>query len=124
MDENQAFIPRKKLSKEDSITTIGDSLKVFDAENENISFSEVCLFCKSHIKKLKQLVASQQATILTNKAEQEARLCVICTEQVKTVVLLPCRHLCVCEECGLDELMLSKCPMCSKDIKSRMSLFV
>lgn len=45
------------------------------------------------------------------------KLCVICSEKNKTVVLLPCCHLCVCEECGMDDFLLSKCPMCRQEAR-------
>ncbi|KAG1712254.1 hypothetical protein DVH05_000004 [Phytophthora capsici] len=35
--------------------------------------------------------------------------CVICLERVPAVILLPCRHLCVCREC-LEEI--DQCPIC------------
>ena len=35
--------------------------------------------------------------------------CVVCLTDPKSVVLLPCRHLCVCETCLV---FLDKCPVC------------
>ncbi len=50
-------------------------------------------------------------------------LCCCCWEHPKTVVLLPCRHLCTCEFCGLDETTLFKCPMCRELIVQRFKVF-
>ena len=50
--------------------------------------------------------------------------CVVCWEAVPCVVLLPCRHLVVCEECF--ELLHSKgshCPMCREPVEQHMVVF-
>jgi len=43
--------------------------------------------------------------------EQDDAACVVCFVNPKAVMLLPCRHLCVCEEC-LPKI--DKCPLCRK----------
>ena len=35
------------------------------------------------------------------QGEQQQKLCVICLTEPKCTLLVPCRHLCVCEKCGL-----------------------
>jgi len=50
-------------------------------------------------------------------------MCCCCWELPKSVVLLPCRHMCVCEMCGLDEVTLPKCPMCRESIAQRFKVF-
>jgi len=50
-------------------------------------------------------------------------MCCCCWEVPKTVVLLPCRHMCVCESCGLDEATMPKCPMCRQPIAQRFKVF-
>ena len=50
-------------------------------------------------------------------------MCCCCWELPKSVVLLPCRHMCVCEACGLDEATLPKCPMCREPIAQRFKVF-
>jgi hypothetical protein len=50
--------------------------------------------------------------------------CVVCWEAVPCVVLLPCRHLVVCEDCF--ELLHSKssdCPMCREPVEQHMVVF-
>lgn len=53
-------------------------------------------------------------------------LCVSCWDEKSTTVLLPCKHLCVCEECT-GRLMVSAqpaCPICRKSIHEIMKVFV
>lgn len=54
--------------------------------------------------------------------QDEQRLCVICQERDKSVVLLPCRHLCICDQCAeYDQLRV--CPLCRRDIESKFAVY-
>ena len=56
--------------------------------------------------------------------EQESQDCCVCLSERKSVVLLPCRHMCVCQACGLDdETLLDRCPMCRTAIEHRFRVF-
>jgi hypothetical protein len=51
---------------------------------------------------------------------QEQQLCVVCTDRNISVVLLPCRHRCMCHDCSN---VLSKCPICRQLIEQRLVTF-
>ena len=53
---------------------------------------------------------------------EEEKLCVICRENPKVMLIMPCRHLCVCEECG-HRVELDRCPLCRNAIAERFSVF-
>ena len=63
-----------------------------------------------------------QKEVRVNQANQD--LCCICIERKKTVVFLPCRHMCTCEQCS-DQVLSStnKCPMCNEEIVQRVVPF-
>eukprot|EP00931_Biecheleriopsis_adriatica_P077516 TRINITY_DN51066_c0_g1_i1.p1 TRINITY_DN51066_c0_g1~~TRINITY_DN51066_c0_g1_i1.p1 ORF type:complete len:309 (+),score=77.86 TRINITY_DN51066_c0_g1_i1:47-973(+) len=48
---------------------------------------------------------------------EEEQSCVVCSELEKTILFLPCRHLCTCRECA-DQLLL--CPICRADIVEKV----
>ena len=50
-------------------------------------------------------------------------LCVVCLAEERRVLLLPCRHLCVCEDCAGDR-RLERCPLCRAAIEDRMRVYV
>jgi hypothetical protein len=54
---------------------------------------------------------------------EETRLCVICLEHEKNVVLWPCGHMFICEHCSQD-LYLRSCPMCRRSIEGRTKVFL
>lgn len=54
--------------------------------------------------------------------KEEERVCVICKESPKCVLLMPCRHLCVCKECGY-HTSLVQCPLCRQTVTERINVF-
>ena len=60
--------------------------------------------------------------------EKDKRLCVICQDKVKNVLLMPCRHVCMCQHCLLEirlgHLYLAQCPLCRTHIQSTLEVFV
>lgn len=57
--------------------------------------------------------------------EREDKLCVICVDKEKCIMILPCRHLCVCQECVV---MLRAhrniCPICRKEVKQMIKAYL
>jgi hypothetical protein len=72
--------------------------------------------------------ARSDADRIVNEAEaikkdaQERQMCVICQDRIKNMLLLPCKHLCLCEECS-GHAQVSSCPICRKPIKEKMKVF-
>jgi hypothetical protein len=69
-------------------------------------------------------VEVRKATIIREELgkQKEERLCVICQEKEKSVVLLPCRHMCLCDTCSIHEY-LQQCPLCRRPIAHKISVY-
>ncbi|UJR08339.1 hypothetical protein I4U23_012610 [Adineta vaga] len=73
----------------------------------------------------KRSLRPSYARFMRRKLQQDLNndscLCIICLNERKTVVLLPCRHLCVCVCCSKK---LSTCPICRNEIENLLEVFV
>ena len=58
----------------------------------------------------------------SESAQNEQSLCVICCNEERTIVLLPCRHLCLCAPCSQHDSLID-CPLCRKQIQHKFSVF-
>jgi len=54
--------------------------------------------------------------------ESDKRMCVICQESPKCVLLMPCRHLCCCKDCSRRN-ELTKCPLCRQIVTQKIDVF-
>ena len=65
---------------------------------------------------------SQQAP---THARSDVLLCVVCMEREKKVVLLPCKHICMCKGCT-DEIVAdsAQCPVCREHIVDSFEAFI
>jgi len=55
------------------------------------------------------------------KPDEDEGLCVICLDAKKTVLVMPCKHLCMCKECTAKT---TACPMCRVTIDSTTEVFL
>lgn len=55
----------------------------------------------------------------------EDNFCIICREHYKCVLLLPCKHLCLCQTCYASLRNYNrKCPICRKNIQRTMKVYM
>ena len=56
--------------------------------------------------------------------EREEKLCVVCHDNFKCVILLPCRHFCLCETCmQVIEESDPSCPLCRRFVIDSIKVF-
>mmetsp|Transcript_22187 Transcript_22187/g.32659 ORF Transcript_22187/g.32659 Transcript_22187/m.32659 type:complete len:154 (-) Transcript_22187:540-1001(-) len=68
------------------------------------------------------LEKEKEARRIIEEEEEDKRCCVICQTEPKTILLMPCRHLCVCAECGRRP-ELDRCPLCREIVRQKISVF-
>ena len=68
-------------------------------------------------------IANQAACSTSNSSKQDSSgMCTVCMEDEKSVLLLPCKHLCMCKGCTNKLIAQSgrkkaMCPVCRNQIK-------
>lgn len=82
--------------------------------------------CRPPISRIPQLRRTYSTTSVDVKNEMaDERFCIICQERIKCILVLPCRHVCMCTECHSRlQLYNNTCPICRNDIESTMKIFV
>mmetsp|Transcript_10006 Transcript_10006/g.14983 ORF Transcript_10006/g.14983 Transcript_10006/m.14983 type:complete len:429 (-) Transcript_10006:663-1949(-) len=66
--------------------------------------------------------AKEKAFHARMNEDEESRMCVICQEERKSVLLMPCRHLCCCRDCSRREELV-RCPLCRINISQKIDVY-
>ena len=90
------------------------SSKLRHVEEHAMRFEELSL------EETEQLAAAEKAPTLC-----EAEACVICMDELKTHILIPCGHQCVCAACSdrLAESSSRNCPVCRREVDLAVQVF-
>lgn len=48
--------------------------------------------------------------------------CIVCMENPREIILLPCNHVCLCEDCA--EKIDRKCPVCKGSIEGKRAAYL
>lgn len=99
--------------------TVSDIMMMSNGDDNKLSEYELEL--ETIISKIKLCRSQVAAKAAASSASTESSCC-ICLIAKCSVLLMPCRHLCVCDECGMRE-GLRQCPICRKSITSTISVY-
>ncbi|TMW64292.1 hypothetical protein Poli38472_012914 [Pythium oligandrum] len=80
----------------------------------------------TRVRSIKEEIAMELQKKLAQQAEgqqlQDHKLCVICLSNEKSILCLPCRHLCLCQECSQHQ-ELDKCPICRLGVDNMLLVY-
>lgn len=83
---------------------------------------EMASVCGEAAALLQKLHEAQRAVLASQREEADASMCVVCLQERRSVVLLPCRHLSVCRGCAAHQ-SLRTCPLCRTQIADRLDVY-
>jgi len=78
-------------------------------------------------KKQKTETTTSTDTPSTSSVKEEDKECKVCFDNQINCVLVPCGHLCVCQDCSkllTKHAYSAKCPICKQDIKSVVKTYL
>ena len=102
-----------------------NQLQQYETENKQLK-EELDQLKECHGKSEKDLKRAQEAAGHLEKKLQANMKCCICQDRVKNILLKPCKHLSLCEQC-LDEVLVRRdkvCPLCRKKIEGHDKVFL
>ena len=57
--------------------------------------------------------------------EREDKLCVVCQDKEKCIMILPCRHLCICQDCQAPlQERNNHCPICRRPVRQYIKAYL
>lgn len=74
-----------------------------------------------HARKIRELLLKLENEKKKGNLDDISR-CVICLENKNEILLYPCRHVCLCQECSRQTI--SNCPVCYTIIKNKKRVFL
>ena len=108
-----------------NLDTITNELNIYQGkaiiENKSIKdLDQLETKLRSSLRIIKDAKEKAMSNIL--REEEEGRMCVICQEERKSVLLMPCRHLCCCKDCSRRSELI-QCPLCRNAITQKIDVF-
>ena len=117
-----AAVTLSRLTVEDWVTLGDEDVQLVQSEWEAASVK--MKIARDNLRAHAESLRQQQAEAMDEDSRQNA-LCCICRESPKTILLLPCKHLCVCEECcfSLMATPRTKCPVCRGGVVDSLRVY-
>jgi hypothetical protein len=126
--EGQA-LKEQLLEMKEHILELAEELALLRGEPEGLreittvgECAKVERYLKASLARIEEHKASLINKIVSDNLE-DSRLCVVCQTSEKSVVLLPCRHVCLCKDCASNDLVVD-CPLCREHIRDRITVFM
>ncbi|KAG9447354.1 hypothetical protein H6P81_013482 [Aristolochia fimbriata] len=80
--------------------------------------AQSCCFAEEEQEQQKE---RRERTVRENREMKHRKTCRVCKENDVCVLLLPCRHLCLCKDC---ESKLETCPICNSMKNASLQIFM
>lgn len=120
LDNDNHVLRAEILNGERDSTTGSDDLAAHTASTE--------VAADSHDESQLHSRGSRTCRESSRKNNEDRLLCVICQDKSKSVLVLPCRHLCMCESCAkvinFNAELPKICPLCRTAISRLVSVYV
>ena len=108
--------------RENLVGEVGDS---DDEENERIETRRRNYDLLRQRAESRKGAGVEEELLREVEREREDKMCCVCMAREKCIMMLPCRHLCICERCmTLLKNHGNSCPMCRKPVKQMIKAYL
>ena len=107
------------MKERDSLKVELNKVQLFFIEDDSFFANKSLQELQAYERQVKNVLKRIEKA---KESMEEEKLCVVCREAQKGVLLMPCRHLCLCKDCGY-RVELKRCPLCREEISERISVF-
>ncbi|XP_014217084.1 mitochondrial E3 ubiquitin protein ligase 1 [Copidosoma floridanum] len=76
----------------------------------------------NELRKSLEATRKERRQKVRDKDLPEDQLCVVCRSNPREIVLIPCGHVCLCEDCSLD--VSTNCPICRNYISQKNAAYL
>ena len=135
VDEKMSFVAEAKRSTIPSSSTltrlvqlskenVAEDISTLSENNLTAIQTDLEILCiRVREEKDRKIRSRADALEKSNEEVSQSSLCCICRESMRTILFLPCRHLCVCEKCADCPALQGKCPVCRGPIGDQLKVF-
>jgi len=109
LDDELSFLVT--IAQSDKVQIVADEKKVVEEETKQTDSEN----------KPSELDTDGKHGVKRKRDEEQDRSCVVCMEKERKVLLLPCKHVCLCESCSVS---VDVCPLCREMINSKTTVFI
>ena len=114
MDRKREKRARRKARRREAKTSSGAEIEAPDGAQPPVQFDAAAEPAES--------VQLDTVAEQTTDRSATADLCVVCMDCKKDVLLLPCKHVCMCRRCTEQQLRVNRrCPICRGDVETHIS---
>ncbi|KAH8378406.1 hypothetical protein KR093_011179 [Drosophila rubida] len=97
----------------------------------HFQMSQTCSWMWNYVDRkcswlLQKLHVNEAQNPSTNSPSSRSDCCVVCIERSRNIVLLPCRHLCLCKECSQQLHYYeggNRCPVCRDFVETMLAIY-
>jgi hypothetical protein len=123
---NNRLEQTESLSSTQSIelSSCYDKLKYYEGDEQTILSMISLDKCNDMIHSLQSALTKliNRKEHLMKQSVETQFVCIICREKWKSVVLLPCNHLCYCYQCYINH-PLPTCPICRNNVQTHQQIY-
>jgi len=107
----------------DSLLAMGFSqaqaMKALAVTNNNLEKATIMLLSEEDSTQDNKNETNNNAPVASTEPELPSEMiCVICWENTRNAIFLPCGHVCTCWDCASSVQKSGQCPICRVDIQS------